>query len=242
MAGSWGREGVGEGKVLALPLELAQYRSGFGSVASQQSVAVPVGLVVFLGFAMEGIWRVARHVYVIAHEGAHVVASWSVGRRVTGVVLNSDATGATSTLGPGSGLGVIISGFAGYPGPSLFGLGAAYLITQGYIEALLWLGLIFLAVMLLLVRNIFGIISIILNGALLFLILFHGSAELKVVAAYGLSWFLLFSGVRFAIMHGSSAGDAGILRQIIPVPKFVWSILWLVITVTALWIGAHLLV
>ena len=39
----------------------------------------------------------ARHLSVIAHEGAHAMAGRSMGRKVLSVKLNSDATGETST-------------------------------------------------------------------------------------------------------------------------------------------------
>ena len=81
-----------------------------------------------IAFASEGIWRLARHISVIAHEGAHAAAAWSMGGSVTGVSLKSDATGVTATLGLG-GLGWLITCFVGYLGPSVCGLAAASLIA-----------------------------------------------------------------------------------------------------------------
>jgi Peptidase M50B-like len=43
---------------------------------------------VLLAFASEGIWRLARHTSVIAHEGAHAVAGWCMGRKVVSVKLS----------------------------------------------------------------------------------------------------------------------------------------------------------
>ena len=84
---------------MPLPLELVQHQSGTGSVPLAQQVAVPTGLLVFIAFLIDGVWGFARHISVIAHEGAHVAAGWSVGRRVSGVELNRDATGVTTTRG-----------------------------------------------------------------------------------------------------------------------------------------------
>jgi hypothetical protein len=64
------------------------------------------------------------------------------------------------------------------------------------IAAALWLAIISLGVMLLLARNSLSIISVLLNGGLLFLVLHYGSAELQSIAAYGSSGFMLLSGVR----------------------------------------------
>jgi hypothetical protein len=227
--------------VLALSLELAQNQAG--SQPLPHSVAVPVGLVVLLGFLIDGIWRVARHFGVIMHEGAHAVAGWSTGRKVSGVRLNRNASGTTSTSGPDRGPGRVITAFAGYVGPSLFGLSAAVLITLGDTEVVLWLALIFLAVMLVFVRNFFGVISVVLSGALIFLTLHYGNAEFQAVAAYAISWFLLFCGVRLVFTGGgSNAPDAETLSGLTHVPAFVWATVWFVIAVAALWAGGHLLI
>lgn len=228
--------------MLALSLELARHQLGDRLVPLPKSLAAPLGVLALIAFASEGIWRLARHISVIAHEGGHAVAGSSMGRRVSGVKLNRDATGETAIRGPSGGLGTTITAFAGYLGPSLFGLGAATLIALDHIQAVLWLAIIFLAIMLLFARNFFGVISVLLNGGLLFIILRFGSAGVQTIAAYGLSWFLLLSGVRFAFTHGSGAADAGILREITRVPRAVWATLWLVITVAALWVGGRLLV
>ena len=178
---------------------------------------------------------------MIAHEGAHVAAGWSVGYRVSGVELNRDATGATVTRGP-DGFRSVIIGFAGYLGPSLFGLAAACLIALDQITVALWLALVCLAIMLILIRNFFGVMSVAISGVLVFLVLRYGSPEVQAVAACALSWFLLFSGVRWVLMHGTGAQDAVILTQSTRIPKFIWVTFWLAMTVAALWVGGRLLI
>ncbi len=178
---------------------------------------------------------------MIAHEGAHVAAGWSVGRRVSGVTLNRDATGATATRGPG-GFRSVITSFAGYLGPSLFGLATACLIALDQITIALGLALFCLAIMLILIRNFFGVISVAVSGVLVFLVLRYGSPEVQAVAACALSWFLLFSGVRWVLMHGTGAQDAVNLTQRTHIPRFIWVIFWLAITVAALWVGGYLLI
>jgi hypothetical protein len=227
--------------VIALPLELVQQQPGTGSVPLPQLVAGPTGLLVFIAFLIDGVWRLARHLSVMAHEGAHVAAGWSVGHRVSGVKLNRDATGATATLGPG-GFGPVIIGFAGYLGPSLFGLATACLIALDQITLALGLALFCLAIMLILIRNFFGVISVAVSGVLVFLVLRYGSPEVQAVAACALSWFLLFSGVRWVLMHGTGAQDAINLTQRTRIPRFIWVTFWLAITVAALWFGGHLLI
>jgi hypothetical protein len=226
---------------MALPLELVQQQPGTGSVPLPQLVAGPTGLVVFIAFLIDGVWRFARHISVIAHEGAHVAAGWSVGYRVSGVELNRDATGATATRGPGGFRSVIIS-FAGYLGPSLFGLAAACFIALDQVTVALGLALVCLAIMLILIRNFFGVLSVAISGGLVFLVLRYGSPEVQAVAACALSWFLLFSGVRWVLMHGTGAQDAISLTQSTRIPRFIWVIFWLAMTLAALWVGGRLMI
>ena len=193
-----------------------------------------IGVIALVAFAV-------RYFGVIAHESAHAFAGRSMGRRVLGVKLNSDGTGLTETLGPGKGLGLIITAFVGYLGPSLLGLGAAALIALGYAGAVLGLFLLFLTLMLFIIRNGFGVISVLLNGVLLVMFLGYGSAKMQDIAAYGLSWLLLLSGVGHVLMHGSNASDAASLRAMTHIPRVVWSTLWLVMTLAALAAGARLL-
>jgi hypothetical protein len=164
-----------------------------------------------------------------------------MGRKVRSVKLNSDATGVTRTEGPDKGLGRVITSFAGYLGPSFFGLVAAGLIVLGYSRAVLGLGLLFLFILLFRIRNFFGVISVLANGALLVLVVRYGSAKLQDGAAYCLSWLLLLSGVVHVLTDGSNAGDANNLRDITHIPRIVWFTLWLVITVAALVAGARML-
>lgn len=193
-----------------------------------------IGVILLLVFT-------ARHLGVIAHEAAHAMAGRGAGRKVLGVKLNSDATGETATVGPGTGSGLVFTAFAGYLGPSFFGLGAASLIAIGYSGAVLGIALLLLFLMLFLIRNLFGAISVLANALLLGLFLYYGSARVHVIAAYGLSWLLLLSGVGHVVVHGSNAADAASLRRMTHIPRLVWSMLWLVITIAALVAGARLL-
>jgi len=135
-------------------------------------VVLPIVVLVLIVFAV-------KHIGVIAHEAAHAITGRSVGRKVSYVKLNSDATGETLTQGPEKGLGLIITGFAGYLGPSLFGLAAASFVALGYPKAVLGLTLLFLFILLFRVRNFFGVISVLANGALIVLVVRYGSAKLQ---------------------------------------------------------------
>jgi hypothetical protein len=96
--------------------------------------------------------------------------------------------------------------------------------------------------MLILIRNFFGVISVAVSGVLVFLVLRYGSPEVQAVAACALSWFLLFSGVRWVLIDGTGAQDAVDLTKRTRIPRFIWVTFWLAITVAAVWVGGYLLI
>ena len=98
--------------MLATPPESMQHQFAHELAPSLRPVVVPIVVLLLIVFAV-------KHIGVIAHESAHAITGWSVGRKVRSVKLNSDATGETLTLGPEKGLGRVITSFAGYLGPSL---------------------------------------------------------------------------------------------------------------------------
>ena len=135
---------------------------------------------------------------------------------------------------------------AGYIGSSAAGLIAVGLISVGRIVAVLGLGLLLLAAMLLIVRNFFGLIVILICGALLYLIVSYTTTGVQTVIAYGVTWFLLISGPKVAAgaaRKPKDVADAGILAGMTFLwPSAWWCFLWLVGTIAALVIGAAILI
>ncbi len=208
---------------------------------------LPAGTSLLIGVAalgavtLSGVWLIVRHVSLIAHEGAHAAMGSGTGKKIMSIRLNPDGTGVTSMLsGQGRGSDIAVT-FIGYLGPSLFGLLAAKLIDVGHIDAVLWLGLLALAISLTMLRNWFGVISVIFTGWLLYLVVRYATIGTQDTVAYGIAWFLLLSGVRGVLEDGSRAADAGHLRQITHLPRGLWSLLWLAGSVAALVIGGSLL-
>jgi hypothetical protein len=149
------------------------------------AVAVLLGVAALVAVAISEIWSLVRAIGVIAHEGAHALTGSCLGWRVDSVRLNANGTGKTRLVeGPGSG---VTSGIAGYLGPSGFGVAAAALIAHGQIVAVLWIGVILLAILLPSVRTVFGVALVVGTGFMLFSIARSGQAWLEQVTAYGLS-------------------------------------------------------
>lgn len=205
------------------------------------AAAVVVGVVVFGVVALDGGWRFVRHGTVMAHEGAHAVVGSLLSRRVGGIILKPDATGGTQ-LSAGGCLSSIGAGFAGYVGPSGFGLGAAWLIRTGHGAAVLDLTLVLLGVLALLLVRSYGMLTVAVAGVLLYTVLRYAPAAAQTVAAYGITWLLLLSGVRRMLEVGIRSSDAGDLSKLTHVPMIVWFLLWLAATLGAVAVGGAMLV
>jgi Peptidase M50B-like len=204
-------------------------------------IAALIGLVALVMVAFDASWVVVRHVTVMAHEGAHAVAGWVLLRGVNGVTINRRAEGATKT-GTGGSLGSIVIGFVGYIGPSAFGLGAAKLIQLGHSPAVLWVTLFLLVILLTALSRSFGIVTVVLAGALVFFVARYAPMGTQIVAAYGVTWLLLLSGVRRILEIGLGSQDGKDLRGLTRIPHLLWSLLWLAAAVGAVILGARWLV
>jgi hypothetical protein len=222
-------------------LQAALSRIGETQPSLPAAVSVVIGLAALAAVGVQEIWLVTRHVNTIAHEGAHALVGSAVGRKIQGVRLRPNANGDTRTAG-GKAPGNVTIGVAGYLGPSAFGLGAAKMIQLGHSDAVLWLTLLLLAVLLLTLRNTFGFVAVLATGLLLYIVARYASAGTATVVAYGVGWFLLLAGVRAVVDHRIGAQDADILAGITKVRPSIWVWLWLIVTVAALGFGGAMLV
>jgi peptidase M50B-like protein len=204
-------------------------------------VALFLGMLTFVSVLGPMLWKVARHVDTIAHEAAHALVGLGAGRRVRSVKINPNGSGETD-IQPDRGFGFGVAAFAGYLGPSAAGLLAAWLISTGHMVAVMWLGLLLLAVLLLMVRNSFGAVAVLVCGALLYLTVRRASAGVETAVAYGVAWFLLLSGPKKVLSIPIKSQDAKILAKMSPLWAWVWYYLWLLGTIAALVAGGAMLI
>ncbi|MFF5918490.1 M50 family metallopeptidase [Streptomyces flavochromogenes] len=187
------------------------------------------------------IWLLARNAITIAHEGGHGLVALATGRRLEAIRLHSDTSGLTVSRGRPTGLGVVLTLAAGYPAAPLLGLGGAALLGTHRVTLLLWVATALLLAMLVMVRNAYGVLTVLLTGAAFLLVSWLTSPEVQSVFAYAVVWFLLLGGVRPAFelqlkrRHGGAPdSDADQLSRLTHVPAGVWLVFFHAVAISSL--------
>lgn len=152
--------------------------------------------VAFALITFRGPWGFFRHGITIVHEGGHALIAFLMGRRLQGVRLHRDTSGLTVSRGKPTGLGMILTAFAGYPAPAALGLFGAWLISTGHAVGLLWVMLLGTVCVGLLVRNWFGVWTVLVSVATLFSLVWFTPVSFQVLVANGVVFFLLLGAVR----------------------------------------------
>jgi hypothetical protein len=194
------------------------------------------------------VWPVTRRVVTIAHEGAHAAVALLTGRRLSGIRLHADGSGLTVSSGRSRGPGAVLMLAAGYPGPALLGLGAAALVAAGRPALTLWAAVVLLALVLVLVRNWYGLWSVLVTGGVVLAVTWWAPADWQTTAGQLAAWVLLLGAPRTVLelqgqrrRRGGAASDADQLARLTPLPALGWVALFLVTTVGALVLGAAML-
>jgi hypothetical protein len=208
-------------------------------------------------------WRLTRIAITIVHESGHAAASLLSGRRLEGIRLHADTSGETVSRGKRTGPGIIITALAGYVTPPLLGVGASALLAANRVTLLLSLFLVLLAVTLLLVRNWYGVLAVLVTGGALFAVSWLADPALRAAFALAVAWFLLFGGVRPVVelartrtkavrlppgrrlpsgRSGAGMSDADQLAWLTRIPAGVWVALFALVATGALVLGAWLLI
>lgn len=194
-------------------------------------------------------WAIARHGLTIVHEAGHAAAALASGRRLSGIRLHADTSGLTVSKGRSRGPGMVATAFAGYPAPALVGLGGALLISVDRNLLALWSGLFLLSLMLLQIRNFYGLYVVLVAGVLLVAVTWWGSPEVHGIAAWVVTVCLLLGAprtvVELQVTRSRSRGrtsDADMLARLTPLPAIAWVGLMLLVTVACAAGGGLLLV
>jgi Peptidase M50B-like len=182
-----------------------------------------------LAVAVDGLWRWSRNLVTIVHEAGHAVTAVLTGRRLTGIRLHSDTSGLTLSTGRPSGPGMVATAAAGYLAPSLAGLIGVVLLAFDQVTVMLWAATGLLLAMLVMVRNAYGALSLLLTGAIVVAVSLLAGADVQAGFAYAVTWFLLLAAVRPVgelwrerRRRGQGRTDADQLARLTRVPGGVW--------------------
>lgn len=204
-------------------------------------IVISTAVAALLAVAPRSIWRLSRNAITIAHEGGHGLIALVTGRRLQSIRLHSDTSGLTVSRGRPTGLGMILTAAAGYTAAPLLGLGGAALLSSHRITLLLWLATALLLAMLLMVRNAYGIFTVLLTGAAFLLVSWLTGPAVQAVFAYAVVWFLLLGGVRPAFElqtkrrhEGAGDSDADQLGRLTHVPPTLWLLFFHAVSICSL--------
>lgn len=193
-------------------------------------------------------WTLTRHLVTISHEGGHALVAVLTGRRLMGIRLHADTSGVTLSRGKPTGPGMVAMLAAGYLAPAVAGLGAALLLVSGHSLALLWLAVGWLSLMLLQIRNLYGLLVLVVCGVAAGLASWYLPGSTLSLLAYLVTWLLLFAAPKPVLelmaqrRRGAARGsDADQLARLTHLPALLWELLFLLANVAGLVVGVLLL-
>ena len=212
-------------------------------------LVVGTGVAALLAVAVDALWRWARNLVTIVHEAGHALTAVLTGRRLTGIRLHSDTSGLTLSTGRPSGPGMVATAAAGYLAPSLAGLVGVVLLAFDQVTVMLWAATGLLLAMLVMVRNAYGAVSLVVTGAIVVAVSLLAGADVQAGFAYAATWFLLLAGVRPVgelwrerrRWRGHGRTDADQLARLTGVPGGLWVGFFGLCTLAALAAGGWVL-
>jgi hypothetical protein len=194
------------------------------------------------------LWRISRNAVTIAHEGGHALAAVLTGRRLRGIRLHSDTSGLTLSAGRPTGPGMVFTLLAGYVAPSLVGLAGALLLGGNRITLLLWVAVALLLLMLVMIRNVFGVVSLVVTTGVVLAVSWYADPPVQAAFAYLGVWFLLLGGVRpvgelqtLRRRGRLPDSDADQLAAVTGVPAILWVGTFAAVTLAVLVVAVFLL-
>lgn len=208
-------------------------------------VLVTAGIAL-LAVAWRPSWSVVRHGVTTVHEAGHAVVALLTGRQLQGIRVHSDTSGLTLSKGRPRGPGMWAMTFAGYTAPALVGLAAAFGLSRGYAVGVLWALVVLAVFVLVMIRNWYGLWTVLVTLVLLVAVTWWGSDGLRLGAAYTVVWLLLLGAPRAVVelwsqrRRGRAAGsDADVLGRLTHTPGALWVLVFALVTVATLAQGAR---
>jgi hypothetical protein len=216
--------------------------------APEPAVVLAVALVALALVLIPRAWSLTRHLVTISHEGGHALVAVLTGRRLMGIRLHADTSGVTLSRGKTTGPGMVAMLAAGYLAPAVAGLGAALLLASGHSLALLWLAVGWLSLMLLQIRNAYGLLVLLVCGIGAGLASWYLAGTTLSLLAYLLTWLLLLAAPKPVLelmrqrRRGRARGsDVDQLTRLARVPALLWETFFLLANLAGLVVGVFVL-
>lgn len=228
-------------------------RDAWDAVTSTQAVPgaewlIGAGLVALVLVAWRPTWRTVRLGITVTHEAGHAAVAVLVGRRLSGIKLHSDTSGVTLSRGRPTGPGMVAMLAAGYLAPALLGLLSATLLATGHALGLLWLLVAVVLLLLLWVRNGYGLVVLLVLGAGLGAVSWYADGRVQTTVATLVTWLLLLASPRPLLellgrgARGRRGSDPEQLARITRVPATLWILGLLVVNLAGLVMGVLTLI
>lgn len=218
-----------------------------GPALSWQAVATVALVACVVTWSPVG-YHVTRHALTLTHEAGHATVALLSGRRLSGIRLHSDTSGLTVSKGRPRGLGMVLTTLAGYPAPAIIGLAGAFALSRGYASAFLWALVALSALMLLMIRNLYGLWVVVAFGVSVGALSWLAPAEVLVWVAYLMTWTLLLGAPRAVVdlararrRPGGESSDADQAARLTHIPAVLWVGVFFLSCLAALVGGAYLL-
>ncbi|GAA3531094.1 hypothetical protein GCM10022234_30300 [Aeromicrobium panaciterrae] len=177
----------------------------------------------------------------LVHEAGHAIVAVLTGRRLNAIRLHTDTSGLTLSTGRPRGPGMIATAAAGYLAPAALGLVSVVLVRADETGIALYVGLGVLALMLVFIRNWFGLLVVGISGVAVAALVWKADHRVQDFAALTFAWFLLIAAPRTVLdlwSHRrrvrSRTSDADVLARLTHLPAAVWNLLFLLLTGGAL--------
>jgi hypothetical protein len=225
--------------------------------APEPAAVVTVALVALALVVLPRAWMLTRHLVTISHEGGHALVAVLTGRRLMGIRLHADTSGVTLSRGRSTGPGMVAMLAAGYLAPAVAGLGAALLLASGHSLALLWLAVGWLSLMLLQIRNAYGLLVLGVCGVGAALASWYLAGTTLSLLAYLLTWLLLLAAPKPVLelmrqrrreaesrttrRRQARGSDVDQLTRLTRVPALIWEVLFLLANLAGLAVGVIVL-
>lgn len=188
-------------------------------------------------------WRIFGLFTTLVHELGHAVAAMLTGRVVRGIRIRRNHSGEALSSGKGR---AVISGLMGYPAPAIVGAGQLWAVFSGYPSIALAAGGVVLLLTLLVIRNLFGVLVVLVSIGITAALWFLAPADIQAYALLVVGIALLVGSVRGLLTviavhthrrESLNTSDAYLLFRRTGVPSPVWLLIFTLI-IAACWAGA----